>query len=93
MHHQTDIYNAWCVVGQGNRVNEQKFNAKAPGRPRTAKMPCAHWHCRMLLVTISHPNRQSVFNLASWRSFFAPSRLGVVPLVIYPIALRRRVCR
>jgi hypothetical protein len=47
----------------------------------------------MLLVTISHPNRQSVFNLASWRSFFAPSRLGVAPLVIYPIALRRRVCR
>jgi hypothetical protein len=32
-------------------------------------------------------NRRPVFNLESWRSFFASSRLGVAPLVIHPIAL------
>jgi hypothetical protein len=46
-----------------------------------------HSHCRTLLATISHPNRRPVFNLESWRSFFASSRLGVAPLVIHPIAL------
>jgi hypothetical protein len=35
----------------------------------------------------SHPNRQPVFNLESWRRFFASSRLGVAPLVIHPSAL------
>jgi hypothetical protein len=68
-------------------VNKQKFNAKAPGRPRTAKTACTYSHCQTLLATISHPNRQPVFNLESWRSFFASSRLGVAPLVIHPIAL------
>jgi hypothetical protein len=42
----------------------------------------------MLLATISHPNRRPVFNLESWRFFFASSRLGVAPWVIHPIALR-----
>jgi hypothetical protein len=32
-------------------------------------------------------NRHPVFKLESWRCFFAPSRLGVAPLVIHPIAL------
>jgi hypothetical protein len=74
-------------MGQGNRVNDQKFNAKAPGRPRTAKTLCLHSHRGTLLVTINHPNRQFVFNSASWRFFFASSRLGVAALVIHPIAL------
>jgi hypothetical protein len=64
----------------------ETFNAKAPGRPRTAKKACTHSHCETLLATISHPNRQPVFNLESWRSFFASSRLGVAALVIHPIA-------
>jgi hypothetical protein len=72
---------------QGNRVNKQKFNAKAPGRPRTAKTARTYSHCRTLLATISHPNRQPVCNLKSWRCFFASSRLGVAPLVIHPIAV------
>jgi hypothetical protein len=69
-------------------VSKQKFNAKAPGHPRTAKTACTHSHCRTFLATISHPNRQPVLNLESWRSFFASSRLGVAALVVHPIALR-----
>jgi hypothetical protein len=68
----------WYDAGQSGE-QKQKFNAKAPGRPRTAKTACMHSHCRTLLATISHPNRQPVFNLESWRSFFASSRLGVAP--------------
>jgi hypothetical protein len=49
---------------QGNRVNKQKFNAKVPGRSRTAKTACPHSHCRTLLAAISHPNRRySTWNL------------------------------
>jgi hypothetical protein len=68
-------------VPQGNRVNKQKFNAKAPRRPRTAKTACMHSYWGTLLAAISHPNRQPVVNLESWRFFFASSRLGVAPLV------------
>jgi hypothetical protein len=35
----------------------------------------------------SHLNRRPVFNLESWRCFFASSRLGVAPFLIHPIAL------
>jgi hypothetical protein len=70
-------------------VNDRKFNAKAPGRPRIAKTLCLHSHRGTLLVTINHPNRQSVFNSTSWRFLFASSRLGVAALVIHPIALAR----
>jgi hypothetical protein len=38
-------------------VNKQKFNAKAPRRPRIAKTACTHWHRGTVLATISHPNR------------------------------------
>ena len=66
---------------------KEKDNAKAPRRPRTAKTPCLCSHCPTLPVTVSHPNRQYGVHLASWRSFFASSRLGVAALVIHPIAL------
>jgi hypothetical protein len=69
---------------KGNRVNDQKFNAKAPGRPRTAKTRCLHSHRGTLLVTINHPNRQPVFNLESWRCFFATWRLDVAPFGYSP---------
>jgi hypothetical protein len=71
----------------GQSGERGKFNAKAPGRTRTAKTLCLHSYCGTLLVTINHPNRQSVFNSASWRFLFASSRLGVAALVIHPIAL------
>jgi hypothetical protein len=40
---------------RGNRVNQQKVNAKAPKRPRTAKTAYTHSHCLTLLATLSHP--------------------------------------
>jgi hypothetical protein len=74
---------------QGNRVNKQKDNAKAPRRPRTAKTSCLRSNRGTLSVAISYSNRHYVIHLTSWRSFFASSRLGVARLVIQPIALRR----